>query len=985
MTLWQRKLAAWLHDPAEKALVLMRDFNNAGQRIGHENGSVAGLRAALGIRKSDFDTRADHYAAAADRPQWPIEDGRPRPAWANVRFVEQPVLVHPLSGEAVELSKLDDIAAAHIRNASLDHFTALIERGADGQPDFKLTQLAFWRFGPEPDLVAPEIGALWRLLPADTRVPDHSIWQHLDVVSAISGAMAEGDAPALLTMSFGPVQGFIAQARSISDLWAGSHLLSSLVWAGLAVVCDQLGPDAVLFPNLRGVAAVDRWLLQLAPQWRQRFAKIDAAWLNKASDANPLFAATLPNKFMAIVPAGRVQALAEQVTATVRAQALAWAMEAAEKAFEAARRDCSDTAHWRAQVRDQMQGFPEVHWGSADWPVAPQGEQADPAPLRAALQAFGSQGLFEAPVWQVLNRDITLDGIRFYQPNAGMLYPAVFDLAERALAAAKALRPFEPLAQQGFRCTLTGEFEWLTDNPTLLTAPPTARAAASVWGQVAGQFGIKQGEHLGAIGTLKRLWPTLFAQQAAAELGLDSIQRFVVSTHTMALASPIARLVENFDTQVAAALAALTDELEADDPVVLPASLARSLHRLDDRSARLLRRLPAALDRERSDQPDTQQRNEALQRRIADLFGSQRPETYYALIQMDGDRLGAWMAGNETAFQRSFASTWHPQVRNAVTQKFGHLPALKSYLDSPRPPSPARHAAISAVLNDFSTQVARHVVENVFKGKLIYAGGDDVLAMVSVDDLLPCMLLLRAAYSGVGDWSDALPGLADLAGLRLRRGYVELNRRLLPMMGTQATASMGAVVAHHQAPLAGVLRALHAAEQRAKQHLNGARNAFCLRLMKRGGGEVAITSRFWPTPEAPPPLQDSALGLLLRFAQAMGESEMSRRAVYNTTEWLAGLPSRRHAGEPLGMNDADWCDMVTRNLARQFDRQKGVQAHAAEFVQLGVQAHAAKFVQLACAESQPADTAKTLENLLVCAEFFAREGRAFSRSTQPKD
>ena len=139
MNLWQRKLAAWLHDPAEKALVLMRDFNNAGQRIGHESGSVAGLRAALGIRKSDFDKRADHYAAAADRPQWPIEDDRPRPAWANVRFVEQPVLVHPLSGEAIELPKLDDIAAAHIRNASLDHFTALIERGADGQPDFKLT------------------------------------------------------------------------------------------------------------------------------------------------------------------------------------------------------------------------------------------------------------------------------------------------------------------------------------------------------------------------------------------------------------------------------------------------------------------------------------------------------------------------------------------------------------------------------------------------------------------------------------------------------------------------------------------------------------------------------------------------------------------------------------------------------------------------------------------------------------------------------
>ena len=73
--LWQRKLAAWLHDPAEKALVLMRDVDNKGQRIGHEEGSVAALRRALGLKMADFDKRADHYAAAADRPQWPIEDG----------------------------------------------------------------------------------------------------------------------------------------------------------------------------------------------------------------------------------------------------------------------------------------------------------------------------------------------------------------------------------------------------------------------------------------------------------------------------------------------------------------------------------------------------------------------------------------------------------------------------------------------------------------------------------------------------------------------------------------------------------------------------------------------------------------------------------------------------------------------------------------------------------------------------------------------
>ena len=58
------------------------------------------------------------------------------------------------------------------------------------------------------------------LLPADTRVPDHTIWQHLDLTAAFATALQAGEGnPALLTVSFGPVQEFIAQARTTSDLW----------------------------------------------------------------------------------------------------------------------------------------------------------------------------------------------------------------------------------------------------------------------------------------------------------------------------------------------------------------------------------------------------------------------------------------------------------------------------------------------------------------------------------------------------------------------------------------------------------------------------------------------------------------------------------------------------------------------------------------------------------------------------------------------
>jgi CRISPR-associated protein Cmr2 len=379
-----------------------------------------------------------------------------------------------------------------------------------------------------------------------------------------------------------------------------------------------------------------------------------------------------------------------------------------------------------------------------------------------------------------------------------------------------------------------------------------------------------------------------------------------------------------------------------------------------------LKRLPSALDEAR----EAKRPKSAWRQGIADLLGS-KPETYYALIQMDGDHMGAWLAGNDPEYQCRFPATWHPQVR-ASLDRFRGDPAVAAYLDSSRPASPARHAAISAALNDFSTHVARHIVENVCKGKLLYAGGDDVLAMLSVDDLMPAMLLLRTAWSGrdLRDDLHGLPSRINVKGLKLGKGYARLKGRLMPMMGSRASASIGAVIAHHQSPLSSVLRELRRAEATAKAH---GRNAFCLRVIKRGGGEVGVTSRFWDMPDArattfcPPPLADTALGLLMRFADTLAQPEMSRRAVYNAIEWLSALPERGCRG----MSDEDWRQMLAANLARQFQHQGGVVKHAREFV------------DLACRESSTtADTARILGDLLVTAEFFARNGRTFGQPVE---
>ena len=86
-TLWLTKLAAWSHDPAEKALDLLRD------PAGHEGGTVRELRQQIfpaGVPGTIEQAvlRADHWAAAADRPQF---GNGGREQWAQVRFDQRPV------------------------------------------------------------------------------------------------------------------------------------------------------------------------------------------------------------------------------------------------------------------------------------------------------------------------------------------------------------------------------------------------------------------------------------------------------------------------------------------------------------------------------------------------------------------------------------------------------------------------------------------------------------------------------------------------------------------------------------------------------------------------------------------------------------------------------------------------------------------------------------------------------------------------------
>lgn len=1015
-TIWQAKLHARLHDPAEKALVLLRD------PAGHEGGTSRALHRLLGLETAvdhsasgaetgDADSlhrhlcatvlspqtyrlvrRADWWASAADRPQWPMDEitvatraGEQRTlkiqGWAQVNWTKRPVLRHPLTGEQIDLASkggLADTDLADIKQRSLAHFSSLIQRAAGSsvidEPDeanARRALLALWRFGPEIDDEHDHgrLGELWRLLPADTRVPDHSIWDHLDLTSAFTGAFQadpDGEA-ALLAMSIGPVQPFIEAARTTSDLWAGSHLLARLAWEVMRPVAEALGPDAILFPRLRGVPQVDLWLRE---QGLPAELFKDCEWLRGATDSNPLFSAALPNRFVAVVPRSKATKLAKEAEQAVRAWLDETGRRVVDELLRAAGMADAEAQHCHEQMREQLAGFPEVHWAAVPFSLIGVGNPTRQTDLdtthlsEAMAPFFGVEagqpcGFLDTPAWRLLQQPTHWQrssnekgeqgdqGPAFFQPNPGVLYPAVYDLLERVLAASKSARAFHALDQKGWRCALTGESEWLTTDPSQLERSYRQRTD-TLWAKIGERrpAWARKGEHLGGLAAIKRVWPSLFAKEVGNATG-QSMQRFVVSTHTMALAGQL----ENWMAQGAPQPKGWDDALanHSYEPVPLPRKLAKLAHKqrnggeIITRAQQLMGLIEAS--REVDEDPEQSRDLEALFSQTLSARGAGR-ETYYGLLLLDGDQMGRWLAGDEPGFGITYQESFHPHVSRGFAERARDHKGLSAYGQQQRALSPNRHLAISGALNDFSLHVVRHVVEEEHAGRLLYAGGDDVMAMLPVTDLLPAMARLRRAYSGDGDGAtEGQPG--SPRALRLDNGFAWLNGRLMRMMGQRATASAGAVVAHHQAPLGAVLRALRAAEQRAKKQ--GDRNAFHLTVVKRSGGDLHLTAG-WGEP----------LALLIAMRDFLADPEVSRRAAYHCQLWLKDLPAEAGQGE-----------LLATLLAHQFSQQSGGAGTAQRHDTAGLAQRLAKLAMDAGAQlGEPATD--WVENFLGVAEFLAR-------------
>jgi CRISPR-associated protein Cmr2 len=300
---WRRKLSAFLHDSPDKVIDL----------LDHE-GRARSLAQREGFDPSETARKeSDHAASAADRLPWPRSRIGEEILCRSEYDATDKSFRHPLGNAALGFE--GDFKTA-LEALDVSHTTKPVAVSEDPRAAF----FTVWRFWQNWASAKDERFAF---LPADTRLPDHTIWNHLSITSALQGCYGGSqkewseakrrnqpppippDRPAFLLFTLGPVQEFIAPARNTRDLWSASYLLSYLIGAALRQIALDFGPDHILFPNLLNQPILD---LLLRNELWNHIKTASGAELWKAfgyysqGGKHRLLIPSLPNRFLAILP-----------------------------------------------------------------------------------------------------------------------------------------------------------------------------------------------------------------------------------------------------------------------------------------------------------------------------------------------------------------------------------------------------------------------------------------------------------------------------------------------------------------------------------------------------------------------------------------------------------------------------------------------------------------------------------------------------------
>ena len=464
---------------------------------------------------------------------------------------------------------------------------------------------------------------------------------------------------------------------------------------------------------------------------------------------------------------------------------------------------------------------------------------------------------------------------RKFSVNIGSWWPYIFAQARLALSAAKSGRNWQIPTAFGPRSTISGlgsvvhpGGDWVTEGE-----------AKRYWSRQAGLFDGR--EQLNATETVKRGLTKILPQLLASD---EKIADAIAASYPDLTAGVAGYLKihadsENHQRHFQKACQAVSEQFPwtievirdmrskwgipwMDDnpaPKKYHSRLLNAGWLVEDANTSELKALQQNLEREKDpelvehlSQEVRQLKTEyrlAMQKIIDCYYPHNNPADWYILAAGDGDGMSEWLKGKKLKAYREYIPA--DLAPPAIGQE-----NFDSFLALPKRMGPSTHNVLSRALLDFSNQLVPYLTEQRYAGRLIYGGGDDVLAYTNLWEWDDWLWDVRQCFRGDQDpfqyrannqgnyfdwdgdywrWNNARATLPE-----------GIHERPLFTMGRTATISFGVVIAHHSVPLAIALEQLWEAEAKAKKHKdhNAKKDAVQIRVLYANGNISTATAKF---------------------------------------------------------------------------------------------------------------------------------------------
>ncbi|MFM6311171.1 MAG: type III-B CRISPR-associated protein Cas10/Cmr2, partial [Dolichospermum sp.] len=492
---WRAKIWGLLHDPVLKAL-----HNNSGRGKNSFYEQLEVMKPWVETGQTPDNSRgkalanillADYIASASDRSA--IGSVTASINYAPGKNPEKGLeITHLLSGAKQEFkiklhTELIESKRQEYLKKKEEELLAEIDNHL--RTDIKNIKHLFWwlwRCLPQATCDLFKDNSLM-LMPAETRLPDASIWSHLSMTSALAGALAGYDLtaaqiqrwrgndelshPYLAVFSFSPVQELIKSSRKMRDFWAGSWLLHYLSAKVCWKLANQYGPDTLLYPSLYQQPLIDYWLLQEIEKLKKE-EKIDfdfSKWVKPPSHES-LLTAGFPNVISLILPKDKVQAAMQTAQQTLLEEWL--------KIGDLVLKELQNERHWMRQLKpdhNSWQGWLKSQW-QVYWTALPIGKgkqfktAAIPENVDDQLQTWlnqqneaynvsKKQKLFQSQELKFLREAYHQrleEQHRKFSVNIGSWWAYIFDATRASLASVKNARNWELPTAFGPRSTISG-------------------------------------------------------------------------------------------------------------------------------------------------------------------------------------------------------------------------------------------------------------------------------------------------------------------------------------------------------------------------------------------------------------------------------------------------------------------------------------------------------------------------------------------------